>query len=67
MKEAISLFTVLACALLLSQFFVARIDHYFVKPFKFSRVLSVHKFIGYSVVGFFLIHPFLIVFGPFQN
>lgn len=65
LKESISLFTILACALMLSQFFLARSDHYFVKPFKFSHVLSIHKFIGYSAVGFFLVHPFLIVLPRF--
>ncbi len=65
LKEAISLVTILAFSLMLSQFFLARSNYDFVKFFKFSRVLSVHKLTGYSVVVFFLIHPFLIVLPRF--
>lgn len=65
LKEAISLLTVLAFYLMMSQFFLARSNYDCIKFFKFSRVLSVHKFTGYSVVGFFLIHPFLIVLPRF--
>lgn len=65
LKEAISILTVLAFSLMIGQLFLARSNHYFVKFFKFNRVLSVHKLIGYSVVGFFLIHPFLIVLPRF--
>ena len=60
-KEAFSLLSVLALALLLGQFFLARSNRYFVRAFRFSSVLGVHKAIGYSVVGMFLIHPVLIV------
>jgi len=65
LKEAISLLTILAFSLMMSQFFLAKSNYNFVKFFKFSRVLNVHKFTGYSVVGFFLIHPFLIVLPRF--
>jgi predicted ferric reductase len=65
LKEFLSISTLLAFAVMLSQFFLARSDQYFVKPFKFSRVLSVHKFMGYLAVGFFLLHPFFIVLPRF--
>lgn len=61
LKEVFSLLTVLAFSLMLGQFFIARSNRYFVRAFKFSTALSVHKAIGYSVVGLFLIHPVLIV------
>jgi len=61
LKETISLLTVLAFSLMLGQFFLARSNRYFVKDFRFSSVLGVHKAIGYSVVGVFLVHPVLIV------
>lgn len=61
LKETISIVTVLAFSLMLGQFFLARSNQYFIEPFKFSGVLRVHKFIGYTIVGVFLIHPFLIV------
>lgn len=65
LKESISLITILAFILLLGQFFLSRSSHDFVKPFRFTQVLSVHKFIGYSVFIFFLAHPFLIVLPRF--
>ena len=61
LKEAFSLLTVLAFALLLGQFFLARSNRYFVRAFRFSSVLGVHKAVGYSVVGVFLVHPVLVV------
>lgn len=67
LKESISIFTVLAFSLMLGQFFLARSNQYFIGAFKFSKVLSVHKFIGYSVVGIFLVHPFLIVLPRFYE
>lgn len=61
LKESLSFLTVLGFSLMLGQFFWARSDQLFVRAFKFSHVLSVHKFIGYSVVALFLLHPLLIV------
>ncbi len=65
LKESISMLTVLAFSLLLSQFFLNRSNPTFIRAFKFKRVLSIHKLIGYSVVGLFLIHPLLIVLPRF--
>ena len=65
MKEAFSLLTVLAFWLMLAQFFLARGNRYFVRAFRFSSVLSVHKAVGYSVVAVFLVHPLLIVIPRF--
>lgn len=67
LKESISMLTVLAFALMLGQFFLVRGNQYFIRVFKYSRVLAVHKFIGYSVAGIFLVHPFLIVLPRFYE
>jgi len=67
LKESISMLTVVAFSLMLGQFFLARSNNYLTRAFRFSRVLSVHKFIGYSVVGIFLLHPFLIVLPRFSE
>ncbi len=67
LKESISMLTVLAFTFMLAQFFLVRSNQYFIKTYKFSRVLSVHKLIGYSVVGIFLVHPFLIVLPRFYE
>ena len=67
LKESISMLTVLAFSLMLGQFFLARSNQYFTRAFKFSRVLSIHKSIGYSVVGIFLVHPVLIVLPRFYE
>lgn len=52
---------------MLGQFFLVRSNQQFTRVFKFSRVLSVHKLIGYSVVSIFLVHPFLIVLPRFYE
>jgi predicted ferric reductase len=67
LKESISMMTVLAFSLMLGQFFLSRSNQYFTRAFKFSRVFRVHKLIGYSVVGLFLVHPFLIVLPRFYE
>ena len=67
LKESISMLTVLAFTFMLAQFFLVRSNQYFIRAYKFSRVLSVHKLIGYSVVGIFLVHPFLIVLPRFYE
>lgn len=67
LKESISLLTIVAFSLMLSQFFLARSNRYFISAFRFSRVLVVHKLIGYSAVGVFLVHPFLIVLPRFYE
>jgi predicted ferric reductase len=67
LKEAISLLTVLAFAATLGQLFLAKSNRYFVSVFRFSRVLAVHKFIGYAAAGLFLVHPFLLVLPRFYE
>lgn len=67
LKESLSMLTVLAFSLILGQFFLVRSNQHFTRVFKFSRVLSLHKLIGYSVVAIFLVHPFLIVLPRFYE
>lgn len=61
LKELISITTVIAFSLMMVQFFLARTNRTFIELYKMSRLLSVHKFIGYSAVAFFFVHPILIV------
>ncbi len=61
LKEAISVLTLLAFSLMLSQFYLARSNKYMLQVHKMASVVKVHKFIGYVFVGIILIHPFLII------
>lgn len=61
MKEAISIMTVLAFSIMMVQFFLARTNRSFIELYKMKPMLSVHKFIGYGAMIFFMVHPLLIV------
>jgi predicted ferric reductase len=61
LKESISILFILSFSLMLGQFFLGRGNRSIVKRFKMGTVLRYHKVIAYSIVGVFLVHPFLIV------
>ena len=61
LKESISILTILAFFLMLAQFFLTRSSKSILKVHKMSRILTMHKLMGYIVVLILLIHPFLIV------
>lgn len=65
LKESISLITVVTFSLMLGQFCLARSNRYFIRAFRFSRLLAVHRLVGYAAVAVFLVHPFLIVLPRF--
>ena len=60
LKESISIITVIAFFLMLSQFYLTR-GNGVAKTFKMSGIQRVHKIIGYVFTGVLLIHPFLIL------
>lgn len=62
LKNSISFITLLAFSLILGQFFLSRTNSFTTQIHKFRNVISLHKAIGYFVVGVFFLHPFLIVF-----
>ncbi len=62
LKESLSLLFILSFSLMLGQFFLGRGNRNIVMRFKMSTVLRYHKVIAYTIVGVFLMHPFLIVF-----
>ncbi|MDA3902251.1 MAG: ferric reductase-like transmembrane domain-containing protein [Desulfuromusa sp.] len=65
LKETISLLTILAFFLVVGQFFLSRSNGSAVQEVKMSRLISLHKVIGYTAVTILLIHPFLQVFPRF--
>ncbi len=65
LKESISLIIYLSFMLLLAQFYIARTNTTAIKIYKMPLVIKVHKFIGYSIIPIFLIHPFLIILPKF--
>ncbi|MEP2533352.1 ferric reductase-like transmembrane domain-containing protein [Shimia sp.] len=60
-KEALSVLTILAFMLMLGQFYLARSNVTLLALFKPQVIQRVHKYIAYTAIGFFLLHPFLIV------
>ncbi|MDC7227630.1 MAG: ferric reductase-like transmembrane domain-containing protein [Spirochaetales bacterium] len=62
LKEAVSLLTVGAFFLMLGQFYLTRINKITLKGQKFSRVVILHKVIGYVFIPVLFLHPFLVVF-----
>lgn len=62
LKEGISILTILAYFQMIGQFFLARSNRHLMKVHQMSKVLKVHKIIGYAFVFILLLHPFLIVF-----
>lgn len=61
LKESLSVLFLLSFSLMLGQFFLARGNRNLLAGFKMSTILRFHKTIAYTVVGVFLVHPFLIV------
>lgn len=61
LKESISIVVILSFFLLLGQFFLSRINKSLKNMYQMSKIINIHKIIGYSVVIIFLLHPFLIV------
>ena len=59
--ETLSVVTILAFSVLLSQFFLARTNRKLMKDIRMVNVLKVHKFIGYLFISILLLHPFFIV------
>ena len=61
LKESLSILTLLAFTLMLSQFFLARSNEALFTLFKPLRVQRVHKVIAYGAISVILLHPFLVV------
>lgn len=61
LKDAISYLTILSFCMMLAQFFLARSNKKTLKGHKMSKVINVHKIIGYVFVSILIFHPFLIV------
>ncbi|MGD9899477.1 MAG: ferric reductase-like transmembrane domain-containing protein [Calditrichaceae bacterium] len=65
LKESLSVLFILAFPMMLGLFFLTRSNGKAVKLFRMSRIVKYHKFIGYTAVAVFLVHPFLLVVSRF--
>lgn len=63
--ETISIVTILAFSLLLSQFFTSRLNYKLMKQIRMVNVLVIHKFFGYFFISVMLLHPFFIIIPKF--
>lgn len=64
LKESLTLITILAYSLMVGQFYFTR-SNKMIEVFNKRNVLTVHKYVAYSIVTIFLTHPFLIVLPRF--
>lgn len=65
LMECISILTILAFSLLLSQFFTSRLNYKLMKQIRMVNVLAIHKFIGYFFISVMMLHPFFIIIPKF--
>lgn len=65
LKETLSIVTILAFSLLLSQFFTSRLNYKLMKQIRMVNVVAIHKFIGYLFISVILLHPFFIIIPKF--
>lgn len=61
LKEFLSLITAAAFYLMLSQFYLSRVNIVNIKGHKYSKVVKLHKIIGYIAIALILLHPIFIV------
>ncbi len=61
LKELLSLITVAAFYLLLGQFYLSRVNIVNIKGHKYSKVVKLHKIIGYIAIPIIILHPIFIV------
>lgn len=65
LMETISIVTILAFSLLLSQFFTSRLNYKLMKQIRMVNVVTIHRFIGYFFISVTLLHPFFIIVPKF--
>ena len=65
LMETISIVTILAFSLLLSQFFTSRLNYKLMKQIRMVNVVAIHRIIGYFFISVMLFHPFFIVIPKF--
>ena len=65
LMETLSIVTLLAFSLLLSQFFTSRLNYKLMKQIRMVNVVAIHRFIGYLFISVILLHPFFIIVPKF--
>jgi predicted ferric reductase len=61
LKEFLSVLTLLAFSLMIGQFFLNRFFRKNLLNMKMSKVVQIHKLLGYLFLGIIFLHPFFIV------
>ncbi|MFY0712927.1 ferric reductase-like transmembrane domain-containing protein [Seonamhaeicola sp. NFXS20] len=65
LMETLSIVTILAFSLLLSQFFTSRLNYKLMKQIRMVNILAIHRFVGYFFISVILLHPFFIIIPKF--
>lgn len=61
LKDTISIITILAFFVVLLQFFLSNLNIGLKSIFQSSKIIKIHKILGYTAIPILLFHPFLIV------
>ncbi len=61
LKESISIITLLAYFMAIGQFYLSRGNKNILKPHKASKVVKLHKILGYVLGGVIIFHPFFVI------
>lgn len=65
LKEFLSVVTILAFFQMIALFFLTRSNRYGIENLKISKIVKVHKVIGYTCIPILLLHPFFLVIPRF--
>lgn len=61
LKNSISILIMLTFFIAIAQFYISRLNGSIKSFFKISKIIKLHKIIGYSILPILLIHPILVV------
>jgi predicted ferric reductase len=61
LKETLSIITIISYALIFSQFFISRINEDIKYGNKLNKVVSFHKYVGYTIIAILFLHPLYVV------
>jgi len=61
LKDIISIITIISFFIIIGQFYLTRINRSLNDILMVAKTIKIHKFLGYTFLPIFFIHPFLIV------
>ena len=65
LMEILSVTTILGFTVLISQFFLSRVNMKLVREIRMINVLKIHRVVGYLFISILFLHPFFVVVPKF--